>query len=90
MIFVGKTQLTSTISHILQEILVKKDDIQQMNPPKFEKLEDMANLTYLNEASVLHNLRQRYFSSMIYVSCHGHHSLCCHGYIGYTHTYIVT
>ena len=41
---------------------------QQMNPPKFEKIEDMATLTYLNEASVLHNLRQRYYSSLIYVS----------------------
>lgn len=40
---------------------------QQMNPPKFEKVEDMAGLTYLNEASVLHNLRQRYYSSLIYV-----------------------
>ena len=39
-----------------------------MNPPKFEKVEDMAGLTYLNEASVLHNLRQRYYSSLIYVS----------------------
>lgn len=40
----------------LQNRTVKKDDIQQMNPPKFEKIEDMANMTYLNEASVLHNL----------------------------------
>ncbi|XP_061197039.1 myosin heavy chain, striated muscle-like isoform X3 [Saccostrea echinata] len=45
---------------------VKKDDIQQMNPPKFEKIEDMANMTYLNEASVLHNLRSRYYNGMIY------------------------
>ena len=45
---------------------VKKDDIQQMNPPKFEKIEDMANLTYLNEASVLHNLRARYSNGFIY------------------------
>jgi len=49
-----------------EELTVKKEDTQQINPPKFEKLEDMANLTYLNEASVLHNLRQRYYSSMIY------------------------
>ena len=41
---------------------------EQMNPPKFEKVEDMASLTYLNEATVLHNLRQRYYSSLIYVS----------------------
>lgn len=38
-----------------------------MNPPKFEKTEDMANLTFLNEASVLHNLRARYVNMMIYV-----------------------
>lgn len=39
-----------------------------MNPPKFEKVEDMADLTYLNEAAVLHNLRQRYYAKLIYVS----------------------
>ncbi|KAK7113251.1 hypothetical protein V1264_012571 [Littorina saxatilis] len=44
----------------------KKDDIQQMNPPKFEKIEDMANMTYLNEASVLANLKTRYEAGMIY------------------------
>jgi len=48
--------------------MVKKDHIEQMNPPKFEKIEDMANLTYLNEASVLYNLRARYGSGLIYVS----------------------
>jgi hypothetical protein len=51
-----------------QEKTIKKDTIQQMNPPKFEKVEDMANLTYLNEASVLNNLRARYSSGFIYVS----------------------
>ncbi|XP_046579044.1 myosin heavy chain, striated muscle-like [Haliotis rubra] len=44
----------------------KKDDIQSMNPPKFEKIEDIANMTFLNEASVLHNLRARYTSGLIY------------------------
>jgi len=48
------------------EVTVKKDAVQQMNPPKFEKIEDMANMTYLNEASVLHNLRARYMSPLIY------------------------
>ena len=47
-----------------------KDDIQRMNPPKFDKVEDMADLTCLNEASVLHNLKDRYFSDLIYVSSH--------------------
>ncbi|KAL9957068.1 hypothetical protein ACROYT_G038658 [Oculina patagonica] len=45
---------------------VNKDDIQKMNPPKFEKVEDMADLTCLNEASVLHNLKDRYYSGLIY------------------------
>ncbi|XP_078392378.1 myosin-7-like [Cetorhinus maximus] len=37
-----------------------------MNPPKFELVEDIAMLTHLNEASVLHNLKQRYSNWMIY------------------------
>ncbi|KAG8432953.1 hypothetical protein GDO86_017281 [Hymenochirus boettgeri] len=49
-----------------KKITVSKDDIQKMNPPKFSKVEDMAELTCLNEASVLHNLRERYFSGLIY------------------------
>ncbi|NP_001311408.1 myosin, heavy chain 7B, cardiac muscle, beta a isoform X3 [Danio rerio] len=47
-------------------LTVKEDDIQQMNPPKFDLIEDMAMLTHLNEASVLFNLRRRYSSWMIY------------------------
>merc|ERR1719211_509517 len=46
--------------------LVSKDDIQKMNPPKYDKEEDMADLTCLNEASVLHNVKERYFSGLIY------------------------
>uniref|UniRef100_A0A8C0IYL9 Myosin-7B n=1 Tax=Chelonoidis abingdonii TaxID=106734 RepID=A0A8C0IYL9_CHEAB len=46
--------------------VVKEDDIQQMNPPKFDMIEDMAMLTHLNEASVLYNLRRRYAHWMIY------------------------
>lgn len=53
-----------------QDKAVKKDVLCQVNPPKFEKVEDMADLTYLNEASVLHNLRQRYYCKLIYVSGH--------------------
>uniref|UniRef100_A0A8C1P214 Myosin, heavy chain 9a, non-muscle n=1 Tax=Cyprinus carpio TaxID=7962 RepID=A0A8C1P214_CYPCA len=49
-----------------KKIKVNKDDIQKMNPPKFSKVEDMAELTCLNEASVLHNLRERYYSGLIY------------------------
>lgn len=51
-----------------KKAVVNKDDIQKMNPPKFSKVEDMAELTCLNEASVLHNLKDRYYSGLIYVS----------------------
>ncbi|VDD93269.1 unnamed protein product, partial [Enterobius vermicularis] len=49
-----------------QEKQVKKDLVHQMNPPKLEKTEDMSNLTFLNDASVLHNLRARYSEMLIY------------------------
>ncbi|XP_045477198.1 myosin heavy chain, muscle isoform X17 [Harmonia axyridis] len=44
----------------------KKEQVTQVNPPKYEKAEDMSNLTYLNDASVLHNLKQRYYAKLIY------------------------
>uniref|UniRef100_A0A669DBP6 Myosin, heavy chain 7B, cardiac muscle, beta b n=1 Tax=Oreochromis niloticus TaxID=8128 RepID=A0A669DBP6_ORENI len=47
-------------------LIVKEDDLQPMNPPKFDMIEDMAMLTHLNEASVLFNLRRRYSMWMIY------------------------
>ncbi|VDM76980.1 unnamed protein product [Strongylus vulgaris] len=45
---------------------VSRDDYQKVNPPRFDKCEDMSSMSCLNEASVLHNLKQRYFSSLIY------------------------
>ncbi|XP_037787098.1 myosin heavy chain, muscle-like [Penaeus monodon] len=44
----------------------KKDQVTQVNPPKYEKCEDMSNLTYLNDASVLYNLKSRYQARLIY------------------------
>uniref|UniRef100_A0A287DAI7 Myosin-7B n=1 Tax=Ictidomys tridecemlineatus TaxID=43179 RepID=A0A287DAI7_ICTTR len=50
-----------------QKVLtVRETELQPMNPPRFDLLEDMAMMTHLNEASVLHNLRQRYARWMIY------------------------
>ncbi|XP_064179116.1 myosin heavy chain, fast skeletal muscle-like [Anguilla rostrata] len=46
--------------------VIKDDDVCPMNPPKFDKIEDMAMLTHLNEASVLYNLKERYAAWMIY------------------------
>ena len=37
-----------------------EDDVEKANPPSFDKVEDLAQLRFLNESSVLHTLRQRY------------------------------
>uniref|UniRef100_A0A673YVY3 Myosin heavy chain, fast skeletal muscle-like n=1 Tax=Salmo trutta TaxID=8032 RepID=A0A673YVY3_SALTR len=47
-------------------VTFKEADVYQMNPPKYDKIEDMAMMTYLNEASVLYNLKERYAAWMIY------------------------
>merc|ERR1712165_173646 len=44
----------------------KSDQVGQVNPPKFEMCEDMANLTFLNDASVFYNLKTRYQAKLIY------------------------
>ncbi|ELW69586.1 Myosin-7B [Tupaia chinensis] len=50
-----------------QKVLtVREAELQPMNPPRFDLLEDMSMMTHLNEAAVLHNLRQRYARWMIY------------------------
>uniref|UniRef100_A0A4W6FMP3 Myosin, heavy chain 14, non-muscle n=1 Tax=Lates calcarifer TaxID=8187 RepID=A0A4W6FMP3_LATCA len=49
-----------------RKLTLSREEVQRMNPPRFSKVEDMADLTCLNEASVLHNLRERYYSGLIY------------------------
>merc|ERR1719384_708623 len=44
----------------------KSAEVGQVNPPKFEKCEDMANLTFLNDASVFWNLKVRFTAKLIY------------------------
>lgn len=38
----------------------------QANPPQFDRAEDLTQLRFLNESSVLHTLRQRYASNLIH------------------------
>ena len=45
---------------------VEEDDVELANPPAFDKVEDLAQLRYLNESSVLHVLRQRYGNCLIH------------------------
>jgi len=44
----------------------KSAQVMQVNPPKMEKFDDVSNMTYLNEASVLWNLKSRYVAKLIY------------------------
>ncbi|KAF3841843.1 hypothetical protein F7725_023794 [Dissostichus mawsoni] len=46
--------------------VVKEEEVFPLNPPKYDKIEDMAMMTHLNEASVLYNLKERYAAWMIY------------------------
>ena len=46
--------------------LYKPEVVEQQNPPKYELLEDMANMTNLSEATVIHNLKSRYERFLIY------------------------
>uniref|UniRef100_A0A672TAP4 Myosin-10-like n=1 Tax=Sinocyclocheilus grahami TaxID=75366 RepID=A0A672TAP4_SINGR len=59
-----------------RKLTLSREELQRMNPPRFSKVEDMADLTCLNEASVLHNLRDRYFSGLIYVNREDQSILC--------------
>ncbi|KAJ6164498.1 Myosin tail [Penicillium chermesinum] len=45
---------------------VDAEQVDKVNPAKFDKADDMAELTHLNEASVVHNLHTRYQSDLIY------------------------
>ncbi|XP_068248764.1 uncharacterized protein [Palaemon carinicauda] len=54
------------IEHNGDIIEVDEDDVEKANPPPYDRCEDLAQLRYLNESSVLHTLRQRYGSNLIH------------------------
>ncbi|XP_014238086.1 unconventional myosin-XVIIIa isoform X3 [Trichogramma pretiosum] len=49
-----------------EELLVDEEDVEKANPPQFDRSEDLSQLRFLNESSVLHTLRQRYASNLIH------------------------
>ncbi|XP_034448658.1 myosin-4-like [Hippoglossus hippoglossus] len=64
-----KSQDGSDVTVEIQDgkvVTVHLDDIRPMNPPKFDKIEDLALLTHLHEPAVLFNLKERYAAWMIY------------------------
>ncbi|XP_061247060.1 myosin-13 [Bos javanicus] len=47
-------------------LTLNSEQVFPMNPPKFDKIEDMAMMTHLHEPAVLYNLKERYAAWMIY------------------------
>nr|DBA21302.1 TPA: hypothetical protein GDO54_017969 [Pyxicephalus adspersus] len=52
-------------THEGRDVTVKKEQVYPQKTPKFKKIEDMAMMTHLNEASVLYN-KEHYAAWMIY------------------------
>uniref|UniRef100_A0A3B4VQR6 Myosin-1B-like n=1 Tax=Seriola dumerili TaxID=41447 RepID=A0A3B4VQR6_SERDU len=59
----GKVTVKSVDDRILT---IREDQVFPMNPPKFDKIEDMVMMTHLHEPAVLFNLKERYAAWMIY------------------------
>ncbi|CAL8302243.1 unnamed protein product [Merluccius merluccius] len=53
-------------THDDRTLVVEEDQVFPMNPPKFDKIEDMVMMTHLHEPAVLYNLKERYAAWMIY------------------------
>ncbi|XP_039444076.1 unconventional myosin-XVIIIa isoform X2 [Culex pipiens pallens] len=60
----GKTLVQ--LEHNGENLSVDDDDVEKANPESLDLVEDICQLRHLNEASVLHVLRQRYASNLIH------------------------
>lgn len=61
-------QCTDTSMQCQQQVRkIATHELSRVNPPSYDGSEDIADLTYLNEASVVHNLKTRYLDKSIYV-----------------------
>ncbi|XP_020818590.1 unconventional myosin-XVIIIa isoform X1 [Drosophila serrata] len=59
-------KLNLRLLHNGELLTVDEDDVEKQNSPVLDLAEDICELKYLNEASVLHCLRQRYASNLIH------------------------
>lgn len=55
-----------TLKHSGDIITVDEDDLEKANPPEQDLVEDLCSLKHLNEASVLHCIRQRFGNNLIH------------------------
>lgn len=54
------------LDHNGEQMYVDDDDVEKANPGDLDLSEDLCHLKHLNEASVLHCIRQRYASNLIH------------------------
>ncbi|KAK0398771.1 hypothetical protein QR680_002747 [Steinernema hermaphroditum] len=59
-----------------RDLTVETSDIDRANPNALDRIDDIANLRYLNETSGVHLIRQRYGSTLQYVNA-GSQVLTC-------------
>ncbi|XP_050544906.1 unconventional myosin-XVIIIa-like isoform X2 [Daktulosphaira vitifoliae] len=52
-----------------KEYTVDEDSLEKMNPMKMQLVDDLAQLNYMNESSVLNVIRSRYASNLIHTYC---------------------
>lgn len=55
------------LKHLLQVLKLKTESILPANPEILDGVDDIMQLSYLSEPSVLHNLQYKYERDMIYV-----------------------
>ncbi|KAH9385938.1 myosin heavy chain 9/10/11/14 [Nematocida major] len=63
---ISETEVDAEISVGERRFTERLENLHKANPSKFDLVDNMAHLSYLNEPSILHNLRQRYLSNMQY------------------------
>lgn len=61
-------QYVTVVTDNLEVVDVKRTEILDMNSPKYDKCADMSNMAHLNDATIIHNLKERYLDCLIYVS----------------------
>uniref|UniRef100_A0A915E5W6 Uncharacterized protein n=1 Tax=Ditylenchus dipsaci TaxID=166011 RepID=A0A915E5W6_9BILA len=64
------------ISVASTEIIVDSSDVDRANPPRLDKLGDVAGLKYLNETTTIHLLRQRFGSNLQYTNGGAQNIVC--------------
>lgn len=54
--------------HNGEQLWVEEDDMEKTNPRQLDLVEDISQLNHLNEASILHCLRQRYGNNLVHTN----------------------